>query len=116
MTASFHHPFRAGSTPPIRFVTDGRIYQSPSDKGREFVVVEGTLETGPPGVGALVIEFYADLCRPDGADLEWVVAHLDYPVHPEESGEELGVILYDVKPADVPIGTVIRSREADFKG
>jgi hypothetical protein len=101
-----------GAIPPIEFVTDGRTYEPTGRRSGEFVIVFGTLVRGPsaPPFGASwVVEFSAELTRPDGARVLVDAAHVDYPVAGESPEEGPFVLLRGVRAADVPLGTSIVS-------
>jgi len=103
-----------GAIPLIEFVTDGRIYEPTGRRSGEFIVVFGTLVTGPtaPPFGAsLIVEFSADLTRPDGTRIVVDDAHVDYPIADESPGEGPFVLLRGARAGDVPAGTVIVSRD-----
>jgi hypothetical protein len=101
-----------GAAPRIEFVTDGRLYEPSGRRSGEFIVVFGTLVTGPAAPsdgGSSVVEFSAELTRPDGT---WVIvtdAHVDYPVADEAPEEGPFVLLRRARVSDVPAGTLIVS-------
>jgi hypothetical protein len=102
-----------GAVSPIEFVTDGRIYEPTGRRSGEFVVVFGTMVTGPaaPSFGAsLVVAFSAALKRPDGTTVLVDDAHVDYPVTDEAPEEGPFVLLRGARAGDVPAGTLIASR------
>jgi hypothetical protein len=101
-----------GAIPPIEFVTDGRTYEPTGPHAHEFIVVFGTLVTGPtaPPLGALVVGFSAELRRPDGTSILVDDADMDYPVADESPGEGPFVLLRGASIGDVPAGTLIVSR------
>jgi hypothetical protein len=102
-----------GAIPPIEFVTDGRTYEPTGRHAGEFIVVFGTLVTGPtaPPFGAsLAVEFSAELTRPDGTRIVVDDAHVDYPVADESPEEGPFVLLRGARAGDVPAGTLIVSR------
>lgn len=101
-----------GATPPIEFMTDGRTYEPTGRHSGEFIVVLGTLVSGPsaPPSGSLVVEFSAELTRPDGTSFLVDDAHVDYPVADESPAEGPFVLLRGVRAVDVPVGTSIVSR------
>jgi hypothetical protein len=101
-----------GERPPIEFVTDGRTYEPTGRRSGEFVIVFGTLVSGPsapPFGGSGVVEFSAELTRPDGTRVLVDDAHVDYPVADESPEEGPFVLLRGVRAADVPVGTSIVS-------
>ncbi len=94
-------------------MTDGRIYEPTGQRSGEFIVVFGTLITGPaaPSLGAsLVVEFSAELTKPDGARVLVDDAHVDYPVADEAPEDGPFVLLRGARAGDVPAGTLIVSR------
>jgi hypothetical protein len=102
-----------GAIPPIQFVTDGRTHEPTGQRSGEFIVVFGTLVTGPAAPlsrSSLVVEFSGELTRPDGTRLLVDDAHVDYPVADESPDEGPFVLLRGVRSGDVPAGTVIVSR------
>jgi hypothetical protein len=97
---------------PIEFVSDGRVYEPPPGRSfGEFICVFGALINGPaaPPFGVSVVEFSAELTRPDGTRVLVDDAHVDYPL-PDEAGEGPFVLLRGARAADVPAGTRIVSR------
>jgi hypothetical protein len=101
-----------GERAPIGFVTDGRIYEPTGRRSGEFIVVFGTLVSGPsapPFGGSPVVEFSAELTRPDGTRVLVDDAHVDYPIADESPKEGPFVLLHGVRAADVPVGTSIVS-------
>ncbi len=102
-----------GALPPIEFVTDGRIYEPTGRRSGEFIVVFGALISGPaaPEFGAsLVVEFSAELARPDGTRVLIDDARVDFPVADEAPGEGPFVLLRGARAGDVPAGTLIVAR------
>ncbi|MGW5194411.1 hypothetical protein ACWEOO_34505 [Kribbella sp. NPDC004138] len=99
---------------PIEFVTDGRVYEPTGPRAGEFIVVFGALVTGPaaPPFGASwVVEFSAELTKPDGTRVLVDAAHVDYPVGDESPEEGPFVFLRGAHAGDVPVGTLIVSRD-----
>jgi hypothetical protein len=95
---------------PIRFLTDGRVYESQGRLEGEFIAVFGELVAGPPFQPSLVIEFPAKLVRPDGSTLYLHRAKVDYPADPDLVEEtEYMVLLYEADRSEVPAGTTIAS-------
>jgi hypothetical protein len=96
---------------PIEFLTDGRLYTPTGWQAGRFVVAFGRLLKGPAvaPVGSLVVEFSAELRRPDGSRLRVAEAHVDYPSRDESPGEGPFVLLRGAQAADVPSGTLIVS-------
>jgi hypothetical protein len=98
--------------PSIEFVTDGRTYEPTGRRSGEFVVVFGTMVSGPPAPPfgtSWVMELSAELTRPDGTTVLVDDAQVDYPVADESPDDGPFVLLRGVRAADVPVGTSIVS-------
>jgi hypothetical protein len=95
----------------IEFVTDGRVYVSPPNAGRApFIAVFGDLSRPVVQGDAATLPFVAAVRTPDGATFVVDDAVLDFPVHPESSGETHAVILRGIAENIVPKGSVIIAR------
>ncbi len=96
---------------PIEFLTDGRTYVPSGGRSGDFIVVFGTLVTGPPAPTSWdVVRFPAEVTRPDGTSVPVNGAQLDFPIADESPIEGPFVLLRGVRPADVPAGSLIVSR------
>ncbi|MFB9315669.1 hypothetical protein [Nocardioides plantarum] len=97
-------------TPHVRFRTNGgRPFEPRGTSAGEFIVVNGTLESGPRYRNARVARFHASVVSPPG-DTSYAMAALHYPADPDLVAEkDCHVVLWALAPQDVPAGTVISS-------
>lgn len=101
--------------PAIEFVTDGRFYVPSGRTEGEFIVVFGSLVSGPkgPAPGTFITPFIADVMRANHGDSTVFEARLDFPLEDEpEPREGPSVLLYGASLEEVPAGSRVTSRSA----
>ncbi len=81
----------------IEFMTNGRLYVRSGRTESEFIIVFGSLVSGPtrPAAATLVTAFFADVVLPNDSDPLLFQAHLDFSLPQEpETERRVGCALW----------------------